>query len=410
MTLVGGMRPTDLPKELRSCWLLLWGRPSLRWKVFSLPLLLRSLSEFKCCKGNIDKRRFHSGHWKQLWGWELCLIGPTSVMAVRLVAKHCPSDNSAYFPSKDASFSLSCRHQGSANSTQSSQHQHAATGATFWSMTSKLFFSLWKFSLSCWACKAVWEDCFFSVASLSWDNNNRTRTMLIHDSNVNVRGKIVDSSFIVALFLHAACGFHDIKEARKCSKINLGIIQLCTWIFLHTCMTDISVLYLACDSKALILSDLLQHLLILTLLSFCLIGVSFQLLKPQILPTCTLLLSLLIKEAHAQTRLSCDDEQLRLEHPHMYQVQKQQQLQQQQQHKTPHGSYLGPFLKAKIQNPRSEKRRWRRIIEIGKLVELIAGLCLSADNVHSPHWHLWPLCIAQMKKDREDLSTWEFSL
>lgn len=50
MTLVGGMRPTDLPNELRSCWLLLWGRPSLTWKAFSLPLLLRSLSEFKCCK------------------------------------------------------------------------------------------------------------------------------------------------------------------------------------------------------------------------------------------------------------------------------------------------------------------------------------------------------------------------
>lgn len=103
-------------------------------------------------------------------------------MAMRLLAKLCPSDNSAYFPSKDASFSLSCRHQGSVNTMQNLQPQHAATVATFCSMMSKLFFSLWKFSLSCWACKAIWEDCFFSVASLSWDNNNRTRTLLIHDS------------------------------------------------------------------------------------------------------------------------------------------------------------------------------------------------------------------------------------
>lgn len=120
MTFIGGMRPTDLPKELRSCWLLLWGRSSLTWKAFSLPLLLRSLSEFKCCKCNIDKRRFHlsqfcSVHRKQLW---VFLLGPTSVMAVRLLAKLCPSDNSAYFPSKDASFSLSCRHQGSVNAMQ----------------------------------------------------------------------------------------------------------------------------------------------------------------------------------------------------------------------------------------------------------------------------------------------------
>lgn len=103
-------------------------------------------------------------------------------MAVRLLAKFCPSDNSAYFPSKDASFSLSCRHQGRVKTMQSLQHQHARTVATFCSVMSKLFFSLWKFSLSCWACKAIWEDCFFSVASLSWDNNNRTRTMLTHDS------------------------------------------------------------------------------------------------------------------------------------------------------------------------------------------------------------------------------------
>lgn len=120
MTFVGGMRPTDLPKELRSCWLLLWGRSSLTLKVFSLPLLLRSLSELKCCKCNIDKRRFHLSqfcfvHRKQLW---VFLLGPTSVMAVRLLAKLCPSDNSAYFPSKDASFSLSCRHQGSVNAMQ----------------------------------------------------------------------------------------------------------------------------------------------------------------------------------------------------------------------------------------------------------------------------------------------------
>lgn len=97
-------------------------------------------------------------------------------------------------------------------------------------------------------------------------------------------------------FQHAARGFHDIREARTFLKINLEIVQLCTWMFLQACMIDISVLYLACDSKVLILSDLLQHLLILTLLSFCLIDFSFQLLKPQILQTCSLLLSLLIKQ------------------------------------------------------------------------------------------------------------------
>lgn len=175
MTLVGGRRPTDLPNELRSCWLLLWGRPSLTWKAFSLPLLLRSLSEFKCCK---KATRIKDGSIRATESSSECvsafLQGPTSAMDVRLLAKLCPSDNSAYFPSKDASFSLSCRHRGSLNTTQSLQHQHAATVATFCSMRSKLFFSFWKFSLSCWACKAIWEDCFFRVASLSWNNNNRT--------------------------------------------------------------------------------------------------------------------------------------------------------------------------------------------------------------------------------------------
>lgn len=88
----------------------------------------------------------------------------------------------------------------------------------------------------------------------------------------------------------------------------------------------------------------------------------------------------------------------------------------QPQNNLTHGSYLGPFLKAKIQNPRAEKRRCRRIKEIGKLVEWTAGSCLSADNVNSPHRHLWPLCADdndkgwEMTKDREVLSTWEFSL
>lgn len=41
----------------------------------------------------------------------------------------------------------------------------------FWSMMSRLFFSLWKFSLSCWACRAICEDCFFSVAILSCIKN-----------------------------------------------------------------------------------------------------------------------------------------------------------------------------------------------------------------------------------------------
>lgn len=61
-------------------------------------------------------------------------------------------------------------------------------------------------------------------------------------------------------------------------------------------LNDISLLYLACDSKALILSNLLQHLLILTLFSFCLIDFPFQLQKLQILQTRSLLLSLLIKQ------------------------------------------------------------------------------------------------------------------
>ena len=49
------------------------------------------------------------------------------------------------------------------------QYQHAKNALTFCSMTSKLFFSLWKFSLSCWACKVICEDCFFSVMILSCD-------------------------------------------------------------------------------------------------------------------------------------------------------------------------------------------------------------------------------------------------
>lgn len=44
----------------------------------------------------------------------------------------------------------------------------------FWSMMSRLFFSLWKFSLSCWACRAICEDCFFSVAILSCIKNTAT--------------------------------------------------------------------------------------------------------------------------------------------------------------------------------------------------------------------------------------------
>lgn len=43
-------------------------------------------------------------------------------------------------------------------------------------MISKLFFSLWKFSLSCWACKVICEDCFFSVMSLSCDKKQHNIT------------------------------------------------------------------------------------------------------------------------------------------------------------------------------------------------------------------------------------------
>lgn len=56
-----------------------------------------------------------------------------------------------------------------------------------------------------------------------------------------------------------------------------------------------------------------------------------------------------------------------------------------------------------------KKDNWRNC-EIGKLVELTAGSCLSADNVNSPHQHLRPLWSSQMIKDREILSTWELSL
>lgn len=70
-------------------------------------------------------------------------------------------------------------------------------------------------------------------------------------------------------------------------------------------LNTISGLYLACDSKALTLRDLLQHLLILSLLSFCLMDFSFQLQKLQILQTGSLLLSLLIKE-HTHTRTHSD--------------------------------------------------------------------------------------------------------
>lgn len=35
----------------------------------------------------------------------------TSLMATGLLVKVCPSDSSAYFPSKDTNFSLSCRHK-----------------------------------------------------------------------------------------------------------------------------------------------------------------------------------------------------------------------------------------------------------------------------------------------------------
>lgn len=65
-------------------------------------------------------------------------------------------------------------------------------------------------------------------------------------------------------------------------------------------------LHLACDGEALILGDLLQQLLILTLLFFGLIDFSFQLLKLQILQTFSLLLGLLIKTARRQTLVSSD--------------------------------------------------------------------------------------------------------
>ncbi len=97
--------------------------------------------------------------------------------------KFCPSDSSAYFPSKDASFSLSCWHQEKlfkVNKTEYLQQQHAnvVNVLTFWSMTSRLFFSLWKFSLSCWACNVICEDCFFSVISRSCDKNQHDITTL----------------------------------------------------------------------------------------------------------------------------------------------------------------------------------------------------------------------------------------
>lgn len=124
-------------------------------------------------------------------------------------------------------------------------------------------------------------------------------------------------------------------------------------------LNNISVLYLACDSKALILRDLLQHLLILALFSFCLIDFSFQLQKLQILQTRSLLLSLLIKE-HTRILRPFDDEQLwQSTPPHVPGAKKNSSHKKKK--KNTHGSFLGPFPMAKIQNPRSEKRRWRWI-------------------------------------------------
>lgn len=70
---------------------------------------------------------------------------------------------------------------------------------TFWSMTSKLFFSLWKFSFSCWACKVIWEDCFFRVMILSCGITGRGRNQqggwLYHSAG----GKKIKVKFAVRL-------------------------------------------------------------------------------------------------------------------------------------------------------------------------------------------------------------------
>lgn len=101
-------------------------------------------------------------------------------MAPLLCAKFCLSDSSAYFPSKDASLSLSCgRHDDIFSDGNLIRRARPAFAEclTFCSMMSRLFFSLWKSSLSCWDCKVICEDCFFRVASLSWEEGRKRQSV-----------------------------------------------------------------------------------------------------------------------------------------------------------------------------------------------------------------------------------------
>lgn len=89
----------------------------------------------------------------------------------------------------------------------------------FWSMMSRLFFSLWKFSLSCWACRAICEDCFFSVAILSCIKNT-TKTCwhrfilqqhIKHNksnSEINISGLFCSPSSLLCILCMTCKGIH----------------------------------------------------------------------------------------------------------------------------------------------------------------------------------------------------------